>query len=119
MLVIICCLCLSAGEGLRLRPFPVSGVDQVEVTNAEHQPNRSNDISTPYSPTIVPTQQLKRGNQQIVKYGNLPSQSSRELNARGQFLRVTGEVMDFVSLLLVSRIPSRAPPLVSGPFAIR
>ena len=113
MVVIIACLCLSAGEGLQLRPFPVSEVVATEATNTQLHVAASNEISTEYSPTIVPTRPLNRGKQQVVKYGNPPAKSRRALTPHRLLPEVTGEVIGFIFLVLESRIPSRAPPFDS------
>jgi hypothetical protein len=114
MVGVIACLCFSVGEGLRLRPFPVSGLAEAEATNTQLYPNTSNETSTSkYGPLDVPTRVQKRGKRQVVDYGNPPSQSSRELTAHPFLLPVTGEAVDIVSLLFGSRTPSRAPPFIS------
>src|SRR5258708_3407248 len=113
MAVVIACLCFSAGEGLRLRPSPVSGLEEAEATNPQLHASASNEISTKYGSLIVPTRPLKRCKQQVVDYGNPPSQSSRELTAHPLLLPVTGEAEDIVSLLLISLTTSRAPPFIS------
>jgi hypothetical protein len=106
-------LCFSAGEGLRLTPFPVFGREAAEATNKQLQVIASNEISTRYSPTIVSTRPLNRGLQHVVEYGNPPAQSSRELPAQPFLLRSTDDAPGLVSLFLNLPIPSRAPPFAS------
>lgn len=114
MVGVIACLCFSVGEGLRLRPFPVSGLAETKVTNTQLYANASNETSTSkYGPLDVPTRVQNRGKRQVVDYGHPPSQSSRDLTAHPVLLPVTGDAVDIVSLLLGSRTPSRAPPFMS------
>ena len=79
---VIACLCFSVGEGLRLRPFPVSGLAETEATNTQLYATGSYETSPyKYGPLDVPTRVQNRGKRQVVDYGNPPSQSSRELTA--------------------------------------
>jgi hypothetical protein len=113
LVLIIACLCFSAGEGLRLRPFPVFEREECQEARAQLDGDISNEIGTRYNPTIVPTRPLKRGKQQVVEYRRPPSHVSFELTAHSLRFPVTSEEVSAVSLLLISRIPSRAPPFGS------
>ena len=112
---VMACLCFSVGEGLRLRPFPVSTLVQLETTNTKlNDAETLNDTSlSKYGPLDVPTRAQKRGKRQVVDFGNLPSQSNRELMAHQVPLSETGQAVDIVSLLFVSRSSGRAPPFIS------
>lgn len=111
MVGVIACLCFSVGEGLRLRPFPVSGLAEAEATNTQLYANASNETSTSkYGPIDVPTRVHNRGKRQVVDYGNPPSQSSRALPTHQISLPDTGHAVDLLSILLGSRSTGRAPP---------
>ncbi len=132
MVVVIACLCLSAGEGLRLRPFPVLGLVDTEATKAQRHVDGSIDASSDlsfaastnqqrhiltngYGPVIAPTRLLSRGEQQVIEYdyGSPSSHSNRSLIAHLLRLPVTGKAVGIVYLHLILRIPSRAPPVIS------
>ena len=106
---VIGCLCFSVGEGLRLRPFPVSSLEESDATNPQH--NASHEASLcQYGPLDVPTPLQKRGKRrQVVDYGNPPSHSG-ELTAQQILLPDTAEAVDIVFLLFTSFSPGRAPP---------
>ena len=118
MIGIIACLCLSAGEGLRLRPFPVCGQAETEPASAQLHAERSGNhylygVINKYSPLIVPSRLAKRGKQLLVHYdhGSPSSWVSREVAISFMRLQATCEAERIVFLLLISRTPSRAPPL--------
>lgn len=111
MVGLMACLCLSTSEGLRLAPFPIFASIDAETANAQVRHHAWTEISNHYNPTTVPTRQMKRGKQQVVQYESAFSANPR-LAAQPIFLPVTGEA-HFVSPLLSTRIPSRAPPFVS------
>src|SRR5687767_8486074 len=111
---VIACLCFSIGEGLRLRPFPVSGLAESAATNSQLCANASHETSpSKYGPLDIPTRVQNRGKRHVVDYGNPPSHSNRELTAHVVLLPITGEAVDIASLRLGSRTPSRAPPFIS------
>lgn len=108
---VIACLCFSVGEGLRLRPFPVSALAESATTNI--QPNATASYETSlckYGPLDVPTRVQKRGKRQVVDYGNAPSQNSRELTVQHVLRSSAEEPAGIVSLLLGSHLSGRAPP---------
>jgi hypothetical protein len=117
MVGIIVCLCLSAGEGLRLRPFPVYELGNVEPTYAKlHAENSTNPYlyghTNKYNPIVAPARPVKRGKQQEIHYdhGSPSSYIRREVPVRFKRLPATCEAERIVFLLLSSRTPSRAPP---------
>jgi len=113
MAAVIACLCLSAGEGLRLSPFTVSDLDTAAAKTRQVCASGPNAISTNYNPTTVPTRTLKRGKEQVAYCEKSTSQISRGLAAKTLLLSAPIGAKNLVSLILNSRIPSRAPPLVS------
>ena len=59
--VIVGSLCFSAGEGLRLRPFPNRAPSQVEDSGTVKNAGESNQFAlSKYGPLDVPTQTQKR-----------------------------------------------------------
>jgi len=112
MLGVIACLCLSVGEGLQLRPFPVSELAEARATNPQLYANALNERSTSkYGPLDVPTRVQQRGKRLVLDYGNPPAQSSRVLPAHQISLPDTGHIVGLLSILLGSRSTGRAPPL--------
>jgi hypothetical protein len=111
---VIACLCFSVGEGLRLRPFPISAFAESEVTNTQLTVSASYQKSPgKYGPLDVPTRAQKRGKRQVVDYANPPSQSNREVVAHQILLPDSGEAVDIISLLFGSRFTGRSPPFTS------
>ena len=108
---VIASLCFSVGEGLRLRPFPVSALAESEATNTELKGAASYETSLyKYGPLDVPTRVQKRGKRQVVDYANASSQNSRELNVQQVLVSSGDEPADIVSLSFESYISGRAPP---------
>jgi hypothetical protein len=110
MVVTVACLCLSSGEGLRLRLFPVSELEETEATNRQLRARASNAISTRCNPVTVSSRPLPRVKQQAVDHETPLAHSSRELTTHVFLSPITGGDMDIVALFLGSRIPGRAPP---------
>jgi len=120
MVAVITCLCLSCGEGLRLRPFPAFGLVDAEATNAqghiEGAINHQLDILTNKYCQLILTAQLQKRNKQQVTHrdnGIDSSQSCRELTVHTLLSVIPGGAVDIVSLFGISRTPSRAPPFIS------
>lgn len=108
---IIACLCFSVGEGLRLRPFPVSALADSEATNTQLNATSSNETSLyKYGPLDVPTRVQNRGKRQLVDYGNAPSQNRRELTVNQVLFSSADEPAGIVSLSFGSHLSGRAPP---------
>jgi hypothetical protein len=108
---VIACLCFSVGEGLRLRPFPVSALAESEATNTQLNASASHENSLyKYGPLDVPTRVQKRGKRQVMDYGNAPSQNSRELIVQQVPLSSADKPAGIVSLSFESHFSGRAPP---------
>jgi hypothetical protein len=108
---VIACLCFSVGEGLRLRPFPVSALAESEPANPQFDATASNEISLrKYGPLDVPSRVQKRGKRQVVDYGHATSQNSPELTVQQVLLSSVNEPASIVSLLFGSHLSGRAPP---------
>lgn len=113
LIVVIASLCFSIGEGLRLTPFPISALTQVEEPNILLDARASHDTSLyKYGPLDVPTQTQKRSKRQAVDFACPPSGGAFEILTyrRPSCKR---ESVHLVSILFVSRPSGRAPPLVS------
>jgi hypothetical protein len=107
---VIGCLCFSVGEGLRLRPFPVSTLGESDATNPQHNASRETSLCN-YGPLDLPTPLQSRGKRrQVLDYGNPPLQSSGDLIAHQILLSDTAEAVDIVFLLFTSPSTGRAPP---------
>jgi hypothetical protein len=61
-LSIVACLCFSIGEGLRLTPFPVSVVSEIEAFDD------TNNSLRRYGPLDVPARAQSRSKRQVVDY---------------------------------------------------
>lgn len=112
-LVVLIALCFSVGEGLRLTPFPVSGLPQVETTDNELGAHASHENPFySYGPLDVPAQSHQHNKRQAVDFA-------------GPFTGVAGDIPPYldptyhhrlpnlVSALFVSRPVGRAPPSIS------
>ena len=108
---VIACLCFSVGEGLRLRPFPVSALAECETTNAQLNATTGYEVSLyKYGPLDVPARAQQRGKRHAVDYGNAPSQNTRELTVQQVLLSNAAEPAGIVSLPFESHFSGRAPP---------
>ena len=108
---VIACLCFSVGEGLRLRPFPVSAIAESEAANTELNATASHETSLyKYGPLDVPARVQTRCKRQAVDYGNAPSQNSGELTVHKVLLSSADTRARIVSLPLRSNLSGRAPP---------
>src|ERR1700741_1696363 len=112
MVVIVGSLCFSVGEGLRLTPFPVSNLLQVEepdglsVTKDDGGLKRST-----YGPLDVPSQNPKRSKRQTTDFGTqLPVESSPVV---AFVWHHSDESAQISSSRFVSRPAGRAPPSLS------
>ena len=108
---IIACLCFSVGEGLRLRPFPVSALAEWEARNTQLHATASHEPSLyEYGPLDVPARVQKSGKRQVVDYGNAPCQNSRELTVQRVLLSSADKPAGIVSFSFESHLSGRAPP---------
>lgn len=99
--VIIGSLCFSAGEGLRLTPFPVSSLTE----------NSENDRSH-YGPLDVPVQPQKRSKRQALHLAGPGSGETRKVVTSVSY-RSEYEAVVTGSVLFVHRPEGRAPPSIS------
>lgn len=110
--VVVGALCFSVGEGLRLTPFPVSDLTQLEQEKA-FTGKTSNEIGqSQYGPLNIPAQTQKRGKRQSIEFAVTPSLGTR--TAATSFFSVSAdEVVNVASVLSVARPAGRAPPVLS------
>jgi hypothetical protein len=111
LIVVIAALCFSAGEGLRLTPFPVSAPigetsDTLLAKPAEQISNHK------YGPLDVPTQHQKRNQRQAVSLDFLPTENSCAI-ANALHPSASHELSKPLSVLVVSKSAGRAPPFAS------
>jgi hypothetical protein len=113
MALIIGSLCFSVGEGLRLTPFPVSALLQIDEPNVLSVAKDAAGSSLfKYGPLDVPSPIQKRSKRQTTDFGSQPQSQSTPIVA---FIsrRFEDESVDLRSFLFVSRPAGRAPPFVS------
>lgn len=110
---VIAGLCFSAGEGLRLTPFPVSVPSQASAPDARLNAAASRATSLhKYGPLDKPSQAQaqKRGKRQSPDCECLPAQNARKPNNDHlQDPDVRGPV-SFTPALHISEPADRAPP---------
>lgn len=109
--VIVGSLCFSAGEGLRLRPFPKPTHSQVDDSSTVKDAGDLNQVSlAKYGPLDVPTQAQKRSKRQALELAS-------GISARSQpaFTRIISsfqyEAAGIKSFPFVASRLGRAPPL--------
>ena len=111
--VIIGSLCFSVGEGLRLTPFPVSNLLQIEEPNGLSVAKDAGGSSlSKYGPLDVPAPVQKRSKRQTTDFGSQPEIDSCPVVAL-VWQRIEDESVRLRSSLFVSRPAGRAPPFRS------
>ena len=108
MAVIVGSLCFSVGEGLRLRPFPVS--NQVEEPHVFSVVKDVGGLTrSTYGPLDVPSQVQKRSKRQTTDFGPRPViESNDDLVLVSH--RFENKSVQLSASLFVSRPSGRAPP---------
>ncbi len=108
---VISCLCFSVGEGLRLRPFPIS------VLAVSARSNSCMDAGVPsetsgrrYGPLDVPSRVQNPGKRQLLEFANPTSRINLELAAQQLLLSGAAEWVCVDSLRFGSHLSGRAPP---------
>ncbi len=99
-------LCFSVGEGLRLRPFPVS--TNLTDTRAYEFTNKISQ----YGPLDVPAQSQKRSKRQTVDF-DCPSCVGSRGDVTYSSVFFEYEIVDAASTLFVPHPAGRAPPFRS------
>ncbi len=105
MAVIVGALCFSVGEGLRLRPFPVSS-----STENAHTPEK--DALSHYGPLDVPAQTQKRGKRPVLDLACPDTAAALKPVTSFSYL-FEYDPVDSGSPPFVPRSKGRAPPFLS------
>lgn len=112
MAVIVGSLCFSVGEGLRLTPFLVSNLLQVEEPNGLSFAKDAGGLTrSTYGPLDIPSQVQKRSKRQTTDFGSQPQVINSPTVAFVSH-RFEDESVQLRSTLFVSRPAGRAPPLL-------
>ena len=110
--LIIGSLCFSVGEGLRLTPFPVSNLLQIEEPSRLSVVKDAGDLTRTYGPLDIPSQVQKRSKRQTTDFGPQPLAASSPAIGFISY-RFEDESVQLRSTLFVSRPAGRAPPFIS------
>lgn len=111
-LVVFVALCFSVGEGLRLTPFPISALNQVETADQQLRNTTHESARYKYGPLDVPTQNQKRNKRQTVDFACPSTDVTRHVPTYLQFAS-NQEPTQVVPSLFISRPAGRAPPSIS------
>jgi len=104
MAVMVCSLCFSVGEGLRLTPFAVTDLSAAK--------DACGLTKSTYGPLDVPSQVQKRTKRQTTDFGPQPSAQSSPVLAIIPY-RIEDQSVPLRSALFVSRPAGRAPPFLA------
>ncbi len=111
IVVIVGSLCFSVGEGLRLTPFPVSHLLQIEEPNGLSVAKDAGGLTrSTYGPLDIPSQ--KRSKRQTTDFGSQPQVENSPIVAFVAH-RFEDKSVQLRSTLFVARPAGRAPPFVS------
>ena len=103
--VIIGSLCFSVGEGLQLRPFPVSSpTENIEASE--------NTFISQFGPVDVPAQPQKRSKRQALDLAGPESAGARKPVTPFSYLHEYNAV-NSATLLFIPRPEGRGPPFLS------
>ncbi len=112
LIAIVGSLCFSAGEGLRLRPFPVAALTPIEGSNVQLDAYISHEISLyKYGPLDVP-QTHNYSKRKAIEFASPPSMAGGEIPIYLGYAS-NPELRHTAFSLSVSRPAGRAPPLRS------
>lgn len=109
---IIAALCFSAGEGLRLTPFPADSVARINLPEGKVNTNASCETSpTKYGPIYLPKPTQARSKQKVFHIDCLPAPLAVNHSPHFCPLLDVSDASKVASLQLISRTRDRAPPL--------
>ncbi|HEU4934281.1 MAG TPA: hypothetical protein VFT48_19485 [Pyrinomonadaceae bacterium] len=108
--LIVGSLCFSVGEGLRLTPFPVSNLLQIEEPNGLSVANDAGDRTRTYGPIDIPSQVQKRSKRQTTDFGSQPQVENSQAAVFVSY-PFEDESIQLRSTLFVSPPAGRGPPL--------
>lgn len=112
VILAISALCLSVGEGLRLRPFPVTEHSRVEQSTAARMAVTSQLSAYTYGPLDVPNHTQKRTKRPTIDLTCASSVYTSELLGR-RLDSAAHEQITIASALFVALPSGRAPPFLS------
>jgi len=108
---IIAALCFSAGEGLRLSPFPAGSVTRIDLPAGQLNTSGSCETSpTEYGPIHLPTRTQARSKHKVFDVDCLPATVAVNGSPYVRDLLAPGEASTLASFQLISRARDRAPP---------
>ena len=110
LVVVLGSLCFSVGEGLQLKPFPVSNLTDLHDSKVPAY-DPTNRISQ-YGPLDVPAQSQKRNKRQTVDF-DCPSYVGSRGDVTYSLFLFEYDVADSASTLIVRHADGRAPPFLS------
>ena len=111
---VLAALCFSVGEGLRLRPFPLSSMAESGIATAESHFQASHEsVSARSGPVYTPTRVQNRNKRDAVNYADLAGRTNPVSTAYGVFFFATDETNRVASASFASSPSGRAPPFSS------
>ena len=110
--VIIGSLCFSVGEGLRLTPFPITALSQIQDSSTVFDVKETDVSLSKYGPLDVPAQSQKRGKRNSVDLASA-SPARRELVFTFVVNTFAYEADNLILLPHIARPADRGPPLNS------
>lgn len=114
VIVVIACLCFSVGEGLRLRPFPVSTLADSSETESGLNISASYEAAVrQYGPLDVPTRVQTRSKRQLADYAVPPFQNTQDFTIHRVQFFASCELVPIASTQVGSIPLGRAPPAIS------
>ena len=111
LICIIAALCFSAGEGLRLTPFPANSVAGTTLQEGQLDNHGSVETyTTKYGPIDLPKRTQARSKQKVLNIDCLSTPLA--VNESSRFCRVpgVGDANKVASFQLLSSARDRAPP---------
>lgn len=112
LISIIASLCFSAGEGLRLTPFPAQTVAQTNLPEGQLNTSGSCEtLPTKYGPIDLPQPTQARSRHKVCDIDCLLAPIAVNPSPRSCHLLDVGKASEVAPLQLISRARDRAPPL--------
>jgi hypothetical protein len=111
LICIIAALCFSAGEGLRLTPFPAGNVAGITLQDGQLDNNGTRETSpTKYGPIDLPKRTQARSKHKVFDVDCLSAPLAVNPSSRFCNVLTVGDATTVASLQLISRVRDRAPP---------
>ncbi|HEX5884403.1 MAG TPA: hypothetical protein VFY67_07640 [Pyrinomonadaceae bacterium] len=107
-------LCFSVGEGLRLRPFPISSMTESGVAMAKSYFLASHEsVSARYGPVYTPARVQNCNKREAVDYAYLPGRSNHVSTGYGIFFAAPDKTNRVACANFATSPSGRAPPFFS------